>query len=123
MIEDIRLEPGIARPTAPALVDERPAFAGNADLLGDQAAGFGELVLVLAVSGHRDRDAVRGEGEVHFLPAIAGDSIQGLADALGVGGDEVGVVVEDANLVDRGGTGPTASCARAMSSRYWRQLE
>ena len=29
MIEDIRLEPRIARPPAPALVDERPSFSAD----------------------------------------------------------------------------------------------
>ena len=32
-----------------------------------------------------------------------GTSVEGFPDAVGVGGDEVGVIVEDANLIDRGG--------------------
>ena len=57
------------------------------------------------------------------LHGSRGHSVEGVPDALPVGSDEIGVIVEDANFVDRRCARSDSACARAISSRYWRQLE
>ena len=66
MIEDIWLEPGITGSPAPALVDKGQAIRRKIDFFGDQSTRFGELMLVLTVPGHRHRDAMGGERDVHL---------------------------------------------------------
>ena len=126
MIEDIRLEPGIVaagrsgsgRRAASARArrrrPRRPVGRSRGAVARSRSCRAIESGMLWAVKARwAGADAVAG-----------GDRVEGLADAVGVGGDEVGVVVEDPDLVDRrGASAPTASRARSMSSRYWRQLE
>ena len=105
VVQDVRLQPRVLRASAAALVDQRPAIGAHAHGFRHQAAGLGELLLVVAIPGHRVRDAVRGERQVGRRAVRLGEAIDPLADLPRGRPDEVRVVVEDPHLVDPGGTG------------------
>ena len=101
VIDDIGLQPRIARPTAAALVDEAPAFRRQFHCGGNQTAGLVQLDGIVAIIGHAERNAVRREGDSRDGTAGFGELLECRADPFDVGRDEVGVIVEDSHLVDR----------------------
>ncbi len=105
MVEDIGFEPGVLGPSAATLVDELPAIRWDARCVGHQAGGFEKLRLIPAGGRHGCRDAVRGEGDVGVASKILRKSPQRLDEVVDVRPHEVGVVVEDAELVDLGRMG------------------
>ena len=67
---------------------------------------------------------MRGERDLQLAGRrLPGESIECFAYALGICGDELGVVVKDSDLIDASACSPEAARAASMSSRYWRQLE
>ena len=88
VVGDVGVEPGHLRRAAAALVDDRPV--NDADGLRDEPCRLGELGLVGAVLGHRNRDRVRGEREVR----TGGNLRERIAHTVDVRLDESRVVEE-----------------------------
>ena len=100
MIADVRLQPGILRPSTPALIDELPAVPRNSDGLSDEPTALGELLDVVTTIRHRIRNAVSRKREPVFFSPLGGNLIEAHLDEFGIRGDEIWMVVEDSDLVD-----------------------
>ena len=123
VVKNIRLEPGVLRPAAPALINQGPFARLNSHLAGHQPARLLELELIAGGVGHRHRNTVRREDDMDQRASLGRDLGQPLPDPVRIGGNEIGMVVEGTRLLDPGAAGPTSSRACSISSRYWRQLE
>ncbi len=122
MIEDVGLEPGITGPTTPALINSRLPFVSaspiSAAINRHVSVSWCSYLQFLARS--QPGMLMRGERNVHISPGIFGDSIERFPHSIGIGGDEVGMIVEDSDLIHRHGHPPRQPPGPvAMSSRYW----
>ena len=123
MIEDIRTKPGILGPAASALVNHRPPVMDNSGRLGHEPASFPNLPLVVAVCAIDSGMLCDVKATCKRSRRSVGNLAIASTTRGGIRCDEFGVVVENPDLVDRRSRGSDGGLARAMSSRYWRQLE
>src|SRR4051812_6496810 len=92
MIEDIRVQPRLARRTTPALIDQSPWRA--AEFLSNEPASFLKLHDIVGITSHAERDTVCSESKPCACPALRRDLCERSADAVDICRDKAGMIEE-----------------------------
>ena len=91
VVADIRFQPGVFRPSASALIHERPV--GTTEAIGHQPGGRHQLLAIRVRVGHRLRDAVRRKDDPRALAQRFGQRVERSLDVSRPDTDEVGMLV------------------------------